>query len=258
MTMIHPTAVISPEARIGENVSIGAYSIIDAEACIGDNCTIDPHVWIAGKTTLGEHNFIGFGSQIGGNPQDHSFDPSTDSGTVIGNHNTIRENVTINRSTHSGENTTIGDRNFLMVGAHLAHDVVMGHHNTLANNVMIAGHIQLGDHIFLGGGAGFHQFIHIGSYAISQGNASISKDVPPYCMVHGQNHLAGLNVIGLRRAGFSAPQRQEMKRAYNLLFKSGLSMSDALQACEKQEWSSKAEVLIEAARQPSRKGVLMR
>lgn len=256
--MIHPTAIISPDATIGKNVSIGAFSIIDAAVTIGDHCTIDPHVWITGKTVIGEHNFIGYGSQIGGLPQDTSFDPTTDSGTLIGNHNTIRENVTIHRSTAAGKNTTVGDHNFLMINSHLAHDVSMGDRNTIANNVMLAGHIHMGSFCFLGGGAGFHQFIKIGDYAIVQGNASISKDVPPYCMAHAYNRLAGLNVIGLRRAGFDSATRAEIKQAYKLLFDSDLTVTDALAACESQSWSEAAATLFDAAKNPSRKGIIMK
>lgn len=256
--MIHPSAIIHPDAKIGNNVSIGAFTIIDADVSIGDNCTIDPHVWITGLTSLGEGNFIGFGSHIGGNPQDTSFDTATVSGVQIGNNNTIREHVTIHRSTSEGGFTTLGDNNMLMINSHLAHDVHVGSNNNLANSVLIAGHITIGSNCFLGGGAGFHQFINIGDYALCQGNAAISKDIPPYCMAHGQNSLAGLNVIGLRRAGFDAEQRKEVKKAYNLLFKSDLSMTEALAESEKSQWSEKASLLIQAAKSPSRKGILMR
>lgn len=255
--MIHPTAIIHPDAKIGDNVSIGAFSIIDTDVSIGANCKIDPHVWISGQTTLGENNFVGFGSHIGGNPQDVSFDQSIRSGVKIGESNTIREHVTIHRSTSEGGMTKVGDSNMLMINSHLAHDVHLGSHNNLANSVLIAGHIHIGSYCFLGGGAGFHQFIKIGDYAICQGNAAITKDIPPYCMAHGQNHLAGLNVIGLRRAGFNAEQRKEIKAVYNLLFKSELGMTEALRQANDREWSDAAQQLIQAAQSPSRKGVMM-
>jgi UDP-N-acetylglucosamine acyltransferase len=255
--MIHPTAIIHPDAEIGDNVSIGAFSIIDAHVIIGDNCTIDPHVWLAGYITLGSNNFVGFGSHIGGDPQDTSFDKSIKSGVTIGNGNTIREHVTIHRSTSENGFTVIGDNNMLMINSHLAHDVHIGSNNNLANSVLIAGHIHIGSNCFLGGGAGFHQFIKIGDYAICQGNAAITKDIPPYCMAHGQNHLAGLNVVGLRRAGFDGTQRKEIKSLYNLLFKSDLGMTEALRQAAEQEWSEAAQLLIEAATKPSRKGIMM-
>ena len=255
--MIHPTAIIHPHATIGSNVSIGAFTIIDADVTIGDDCTIDPHVWISSQTTLGKKNFIGFGSHIGGNPQDTSFDKSTKSGVIIGYNNTIREHVTIHRSTSEGGYTILGDKNMLMINSHLAHDVRIGDSNNLANGVLIAGHIEIGSFCFLGGGAGFHQFLKIGDYAICQGNAAITKDIPPYCMAHGQNNLAGLNVVGLRRAGLNAEERKEIKSAYNLLFKSGLSMSEALKDADQRTWSERTQLLIEAAKSPSRKGVMM-
>ncbi|MFC5051581.1 acyl-ACP--UDP-N-acetylglucosamine O-acyltransferase [Rubritalea spongiae] len=255
--MIHPTAIIHPDAKIGNNVSIGAFTIIDANVSIGENCTIDPHVWLTGHTTLGENNFVGFGSHIGGDPQDVSFEKSTSSGVKIGKNNTIREHVTVHRSTSENGFTVIGNNNMLMINSHLAHDVHLGSNNNLANSVLIAGHIRIGSNCFLGGGAGFHQFIKIGDYAICQGNAAITKDIPPYCMAHGQNHLAGLNVIGLRRAGFNGDQRKEIKSLYNLLFKSGLGMTEALRQADEQRWSSEAQLLLNAAKQPSRKGIMM-
>lgn len=256
--MIHPSAIIHPDAQIGNNVSIGAFTIIDAGVTLGDNCRVDPHVWITGNTTFGENNFVGFGSHIGGNPQDTSFDTSIVSGVTVGNNNTIREHVTIHRSTSEGGFTTVGDSNMLMINSHLAHDVQIGNRNNIANGVLIAGHITIGSNCFLGGGAAFHQFINIGDFALCQGNAAISKDIPPYCVAHGQNCLAGLNVIGLRRAGFDATQRKQVKSAYNLLFKSNFTMTEALAESAKTDWSESAALLIEAARSPSRKGILMR
>ncbi|PQJ29158.1 acyl-ACP--UDP-N-acetylglucosamine O-acyltransferase [Rubritalea profundi] len=255
--MIHPTAIIHPDATIGSNLSIGAFTIIDADVTLGDDCTIDPHVWISGHTTLGKKNFVGFGSHIGGNPQDTTFDKSINSGVIIGENNTIREHVTIHRSTSEGGFTAVGDNNMLMINSHLAHDVQVGDSNNLANNLLVAGHVQIGSFCFLGGGAGFHQFLKIGDYSFCQGNASISKDIPPYCMVHSQNQLVGLNVIGLRRAGFNAEQRKEIKSAYSLLFKSGMSMTDALAEADRRTWEEHTLLLINAAKYPSRKGIMM-
>jgi len=254
--MHHPSAIISPKATIGENVSIGAFSIIDENVIIGDNTKIDPHVWITGKTTIGHNCFFGFGSQIGGSPQDLSFDPNTKSGTIIGNNNTFRENITIHRSTSEKGNTLVGNNNFLMVNSHLAHDVSVGDNNVIANNCMLAGHITLGSHIFLGGGAGFHQFINIGDYAICKGNASISKDIPPFCLAHGDNKLSGLNVIGLRRANFTPPERADIKKAYKLLFKSGLTTTEAIASARNIEWTKASQQLIAACTAPSKKGIL--
>lgn len=252
---IHPTAVIDPAAKIGHDVRIGPYSVIDGPVQIADGCRIDGHVLLRGNTRIGAHCHIGWGSVVGADPQDLHFDHSIESGVSIGTGNTLREYVTIHRSTAPGGRTFIGDGNFLMTGVHLAHDVVMGNHNVLANNVLLAGHIRVGDKTFLGGGAVFHQFIHIGDYAIVQGNSAISQDVPPYCLAHGQNNLAGLNIVGLKRAGFSPELRAEIKRAARLLLFSG-NLNTALATHENTPWHANTKILISAIASPSRKGIL--
>ena len=254
--LIHPTALISSEARIAAGVRIGPYSVIDGPATIAEDCEIAGHVLIQGKVTIARGNRIGWGSIIGADPQDLSFDAQIDSGVEMGEGNTLREYVTIHRGSHPGTATTLGAKNFLMTGVHLAHDVQMGDHNVLANNVMLAGHIRIGSKCFLGGGSAFHQFIHIGDYSITQGNAAISQDVPPYCVAHGYNLLAALNVVGLKRAGFTAEQRDEIKRAFRLLL--GGNRQTGLEQALKLTWSDAAMVLINAAQNPSRKGILTR
>ncbi|NWK56858.1 acyl-ACP--UDP-N-acetylglucosamine O-acyltransferase [Verrucomicrobiaceae bacterium N1E253] len=258
MPKIHPRALVSERAEIAENVQIGPFAIIDAGVRIDSGCTIGPQAWITGRSILGRDNKIGCGSIIGDLPQDTSFDPETDSNVIIGDNNTIREYVTINRSTANGGSTVVGNDNFIMTGAHLAHDVTLGNHNILANNVLVAGHIQMGNHNFLGGGSGYHQFLHIGDYCMIQGNSAITRDVPPYCMAHGQNKLAGLNTIGLRRAGFNAEQRKEIKRAYKILFHNGGNLAESLAMAESELWPECAMRLINAVRTPSRKGVMTR
>jgi len=255
-SLIHPTALISPEAHIADGVRIGPYSVIEGRVTIAAGCDIAGHVLIQGKVSIARGNRIGWGSIVGADPQDLHFDPLTDSGVEIGENNTLREYVTIHRGSHSGGMTRIGQYNFLMTGVHLAHDVQMGDHNVLANNVLLAGHIRVGNKCFLGGGAVFHQFIHIGDYAIAQGNAAISQDIPPYCMAHGNNLLAALNVIGLKRAGFSPEQRAEIKRAFRLLLEGNRQI--ALQQAALIQWSDAAQLLVHAVENPSRKGILTR
>lgn len=255
-SLIHPTALISAQAQIGEHVRIGPFTVIDGPVVIGDHCDIAGHVLIQGNVTIAANNRIGWGAIIGADPQDLHFDPRTDSGVVIGENNTLREYVTVHRGSKSGGVTRIGHNNFLMTGVHLAHDVEIGDHNVLANNVLLAGHIRIGNRSFLGGGSAFHQFIHIGDYAIVQGNAAISQDVPPYCMAHGQNQLASLNLLGLKRAGFTTEQRAEIKKAFRLLL-SG-NRTRALQEAATQTWNESTMVLINAVANPSRKGILMR
>ena len=258
MPEIHPSALVSDEAILADDVTVGPFAIIDAGVNIGAGCKIGAQAWITGNTVMGKNNEVGYGSIIGADPQDASFDTSVNSNVVMGDHNCIREYVTVHRSATDGRSTKIGNTNFLMTGVHLAHDVQMGNFNNLANNVLLAGHIIIGNNIFLGGGGGFHQFLHIGDYAIVQGNAVVSRDVPPYCMAHGRNQLAGLNVIGLRRGGFTVEERVDIKRAYQLLFRSGGNLKEALRIAAEGEWSCAAEKMLDSARKPSRKGLIIR
>lgn len=253
--MIHATAIISPDAVLADDVEVGAFTVIESGVKISSGVKIDGHCLIRGHVEIGEGTSIGWGSVIGADPQDLSFQATTKSGVLIGKNNKLREYVTVHRSNHEGGYTMIGDNNFLMTGVHLAHDVVIGNENVLANNVLLAGHIHLGNKTFLGGGSCFHQFIHIGDYSIVQGNSAISQDVPPYCLAHGYNQLAGLNVVGLRRADFTPEQRNEIKHAYKMILCSG-NLTHALKEHGKIAWSPAAMLLVNAAQNASRKGIL--
>ena len=258
MAQIHPTAQISPDARLAEDVTIGPYAIIDGPAVIGPRCEIGGQVWIHGEVTMGSMNKVGYGSILGADPQDLAFDPEARTGVVLGEDNVLREYVTIHRATEEGGSTMVGDGNFLMTGVHLGHDVIMGDRNILANNVLLAGFVEMGNSVVIGGGSAFHQFIRIGDYAMVGGLAGPSKDVPPYCVVRQTNRLAGLNAIGLRRGGIGPEERKEIKSAYVLLFQGGLALSTAVEKADSREWGSAAQKLIEAVRNPSRKGVVTR
>ena len=256
MPIIHPTAIVSEHATLADDVQVGPFAIIDDRVVIGKGCRIGPRAWITGETIIGEGNQIGCGAILGDNPQDTSFDINTSSQVIVGNHNRIGDYVTVHRSTRENGSTTIGNNNFLMIGVHVGHDVEIGDSNNIANNVLLAGHIKIQSHTFLGGGAGFHQFIHIGDFSIVQGNAAITQDVPPFCLVHGQNKLAGLNVIGLRRGGFTPDERRDIKRAYKLLFRHGGNIKEALLEADQQSWTDVAKKLLDAARNPSKKGII--
>ncbi len=255
---VHPTAVVSPEAEVPADAEVGPFTVIEGPVRLGPRVKVGGHVWLSGDVVVGEGSCIGWGSVIGAVPQDLGFDPATASGVRIGSSNTIREYVTIHRGSKDAGFTTLGEGNFLMTGVHLAHDVRLGDGNVLANNVLLAGHVSVGNKVFLGGGAGFHQFLRIGDLAMVQGNAAISQDVPPYCVAHGNNRLASLNVVGLRRAGFDAAARSELKRLFLLLFGSGRSLGDAVREAVAGEWSEAAARLVEAVANPSRKGVVSR
>ena len=258
MPEIHPTALVSENAQLDDDVEVGPFSIIEDGVIIRSGSRIDSHTKICRGVIMGKNNTIETGAVIGGTPQDLGFDPLTDTGVLIGNGNTFREYVTIHRSTRVGGNTIIGDDNYLMAVSHLAHDVVVGNKNILANNTMIAGHVTIGNNTFLGGGAGIHQYIRIGDYAMVQGNAGMTRDVPPYCIVHQINQLSGLNSIGLKRAGFTPAERKEIKLVYTILFRSKGSRAENLAEADLQTWGEAATLLIEAVRTPSSKGILTR
>jgi UDP-N-acetylglucosamine acyltransferase len=258
VAQIHPTAQISPDARLAEDVTIGPYAIIDGPAVIGPGCEIGAQVWIHGEVSMGAMNKVGYGSILGADPQDLAFEPATTTGVVLGEKNVLREYVTIHRATEQERSTTIGNGNFLMTGVHLGHDVVMGDRNTLANNALLAGFVEMGDQVVVGGGCAFHQFIMIGDHAMVQGLTGASKDIAPFCTVGQFNRLAGINSIGMRRGGIGPEDRREIKAAYKLLFREGLALGKAVAEADSREWGSAAQKLIEAVRNPSRKGVVTR
>ncbi|MCB1065441.1 MAG: acyl-ACP--UDP-N-acetylglucosamine O-acyltransferase [Verrucomicrobiae bacterium] len=250
----HTTAVIDPQAEIAEDVEIGAYSIIDGGAVIESGCHIGSHVHLLGRVHLGRDCRIGPGSIIGADPQAVSFDPTVDSGVWIGPRNNIREYVTIHRSLYAGQQTRMGSDNFLMTGVHLGHDASLGDGNIIANNCLLAGHVSLGNRAFLGGGAVFHQFIRIGDLVMVQGLSAIKQDVAPFTIAAGLNRIAGINSIGLRRANFGRAERNAIKRAYELVFRRGLNLSQALAEAEKSSWDEAANRFFGFFKEKSHRG----
>lgn len=210
--MIHPTAYVSPLARIGEGVSIGAFAVIEDHVLIGDYCQIGAHAVIQPWVRMGACNRVHPGAVLGGLPQDLGFDPKTETWLEIGDDNVFREGVTVSRGTKGP--TRIGSNCYLMNNSHVGHDCVVGDHNIFASNVALGGHVQLGDRIFLGGGAVVHQFCRIGSYAMLQGLAGINKDVLPFMMVGGRpgRHYR-LNLVGMRRAGIDGERLKAVSKA---------------------------------------------
>lgn len=227
-TTIHPTAVIALDAEIGEGCVIGPYAVIEEQVKIGRNCRIAAHAVIKRFTTLGEGNQIHEGAILGGAPQDLSFRGAT-TFLVLGDHNVIREGVTIHRGTAEGSATTLGNDNFLMAYAHVAHNCHLGDRVIIANNVALAGHVEIEDRVFISGGVVVHQYCRLGELAMIGGNSKIVQDCLPYVITDGVPARArGINFVGLRRAGFSAEGMQELKRAYRTLFRSGLRLEEAL------------------------------
>ncbi len=253
--MIHATAIIDPRAQIDPTAEIGPYAIIDGPVVLAAGVKVMAHAQLVGKVVVGAGTTLGRAAIIGGEPQDLGFEPATDSSVVLGENNTLREHVTIHRGSKNGSVTRIGDRNFIMAGAHLAHDVVLGNQNILANGALLAGHIHVGNHTFIGGGAVFHQFLRIGDFCVVQGNGSFSKDIPHYCAAQRVNRITGLNVIGLRRQGLTVEDRGAIKKLFQLLFCEGMNLTQAVEQATQCEWPEKAQRLLDFVRAPSKKGV---
>ena len=230
---IHPTAIIEDGAQIGPDVEVGPYSVIGAGVSVGEKCVLQSHVVIEGSVKMGARNFIGHGSIIGGTPQDVTFQPQTESGIEIGNNNIIREHCTIHRATLAGGVTVLGNENFLLVGSHVGHDCHVGNGVVMANDSLLGGHVRVENGAFLGGGSMFHQLIRVGRLAMAQGR--FTKSVPPFVSAIA-NYAFGVNVVGLRRAGISAEGRDEIKRAFKLLYKSGLNTKQALEKAAASEF----------------------
>jgi UDP-N-acetylglucosamine acyltransferase len=215
---IHPTAVISPLARLAEGVRVGPYAVIEGPAEIGAGCCVGAHAVIQPWVRMGRDNVVHPGAVIGGLPQDLGFDPATETWVELGDSNVIREAATVSRATKPGTSTRIGSHCYLMNNSHIGHDCTVGDHTILASGATLGGHVQVGDRVFLGGGVMTHQFCRIGSYAMLQGLAGINKDVLPYMMVGGRpgKHYR-LNLIGLRRAGIDGDRLKAVSAAMRRL-----------------------------------------
>ncbi|MCA9149057.1 MAG: acyl-ACP--UDP-N-acetylglucosamine O-acyltransferase [Planctomycetales bacterium] len=252
MTQIHPTCVISPRAQLGRGVTAGAYCVIEDDVVIGDDCHLDPHVVVLSGTRLGIGNFIGGGSILGGRPQ-HKQALDAPGLLRVGDHNTIREHVTIHRGLKPGADTHLGSGNLLMVNAHVAHDCHIGDNTILANNVMLAGHVHVDNNAYLSGAVGVHQFCRVGSFAMVGGQAHIVKDVPPFVTVDGLSSLiVGLNRVGLRRAGATREELDQLKQAYRIAFRSGLRWEECLKALQQQFPTGRAAELHQFMAQTTR------
>ena len=232
---IHPTAVVHESAHLGADVCLGPFAVIEEDVSIGEGCRLGAHAVVKRFTTLGRRNLVGEHAVIGGTPQDVKF-KGEESRLVIGDDNLIREFVTIHRASGTGEATLVGSRNFLMIGVHIAHNCVVGDDNIFANGAALAGHITIEDHVFLSNNVGAHQFVRMGRFAMVGGKSKIVQDVLPFFTTDGNPaRVRGLNSVGLRRAGFSPEARRALKEAYQLLFRRGLALADALSEMERMD-----------------------
>lgn len=238
--MIHSTAIIDPTAKLADDVVVGPYTVIGANVEIGSGCEIGSHVVIDGPTKIGKNNRIYQFSSIGADPQDKKFAAGEQTVLEIGDGNLIRESCTINRGTVQGGNITkIGNNNWIMAYVHIAHDCIVGNDNIFANNASLAGHVIIDDHVILGGFTLISQFNYLASHSFSAMGSVISRNIPPYVLVSG--HMAkpvGINTEGLKRRGFTDKQISNVRRAYKLIYRSGLKLDEAEQKLAELEQES--------------------
>lgn len=255
--MIHPSAIIHPDARLAVDVEVGPWTVIGPDVEIGEGSVIASHVVIKGPTRIGKHNHIYQFSSIGEDTPDLKYkgEPTR---LVIGDHNTIREGVTIHRGTVQDRNeTTIGDHNLLMAYVHVGHDSVIGNHCILVNNAALAGHVHIGDWAILSGFTLVHQFCKIGAHSFSGMGTAIGKDVPAYVMVNGSPAEAkNINVEGLRRRGFSKEDIATLTKAYKTIYRRGLTLEEALAELNAQVGECAALQLLIDSLKSSERGIV--
>ena len=233
--MIHPTAIIDPHAVLGENLEIGPYAVIGPDVVLGDGCQIHAHAVIDGNTTLGKDCQVFESAHIGGKTQDLKFKTGNVTYVKIGDRTVLREFVTVNCGTNAGESTVIGDDCLLMAYCHVAHGCVLGNHVIVSNATQFAGEVHVGDWAVISGLVGCHQFIRIGCHAMIGGATVLKQDAAPYIITDGNDaHTFGVNLVGLKRRGFPAETVHALHAAYKLLCKSGMNISDAVQAVREQ------------------------
>jgi UDP-N-acetylglucosamine acyltransferase len=242
--VIHPTAIIHPKAKLDSTVRVGPYAVIDEGVELGANCVVGPHVYLTGVTTIGGGNQFHAGCVIGDAPQDLKYQ-NEPTRLRIGDHNVFREHLTVHRSTKSDAETLIGSHNFFMANAHVAHNCVIGDHVIMANGALLGGYVEIQDRAFISGNCCVHQFTRVGTLALMQGNSSISQDLPPFTVALRENEICGLNSVGLRRAGFTAEQRLELKKLYHQLFRGGKNLREATAGARNFFNSATAKTLLD-------------
>jgi UDP-N-acetylglucosamine acyltransferase len=242
--MIHPTAIIHPQARLDPTASVGPYAVIDAGVELGVHCIVGPHVYLTGITKIGSHNKFHAGCVIGDAPQDLKYQDEP-TRLRIGAHNVFREHVTVHRATKTDGETIIGSHNFLMANCHVGHNSQLGDHIIIANGALLGGHVTVQDRAFISGNCLVHQFTRVGTLAIMQGGSAISKDLPPFTIARGDNGICGLNAVGLRRAGFTTEQRLELRKLYHVLFRNRKNLRTGIVEARKDFSSPAAKVLLD-------------
>ena len=249
---IHPSATIGSQVQLGDGNNIGPGCVLEDGVILGSRNRLWMNVYLGPGTRLGDDNQVHMGAVIGHVPQDLAF-TGAPSATTIGSRNTIREYVTIHRGTTEGSSTVVGDGNFLMANAHIAHNCQVGHRTTLVNLTTLAGYCMVADEVIVSGMVVVHQFTRIGQLAMVSGLSSVVKDVPPYMLCGGRRAvIQGLNVVGMRRSGIPAPVREDIKRAYKILYREGLNVPHALEAIERACSTSEVKRLVEFVKSSER------
>lgn len=251
---IHPTAVINPEAEIAGDVEIGPYVVIEDNVRIGARVKIWANAYICRYTEIGEDCEVHMGAVLGHLPQDLSFKKKR-SRLVVGRRNIIREYATIHRGTQEDSATVIGDDNFIMGFVHIAHNCNLGSNIVIANATALSGYVEVEDKAFISGYVAVHQFTRIGAISMIAGQARVVKDVPPYMLLKGDTTIYSLNVVGLRRVGFSQEVRNNIKKAYKILYRSGLPLSQAIGELEDAQLGKEVQHLIDFIKKDSKRGI---
>ena len=228
MSLIHETALVDPAANLADDVEVGAFSIVGPDVTIGEGSRIGPHVVVTGRTTIGKNSRIFQFASIGEEPQDKKYD-GEDTELIIGDNTTIRELCTFSRGTsQGGGKTIIGNNNWIMACVHIAHDCILGDNIIMANNASLAGHVTVGDWAILSGYSLIHQFCNVGEHSFTSFASHVNQSIPPYVTVSGEKARAkGVNTEGLKRRGYNAEQIQQVRRAYKVLYRSGLRLEEA-------------------------------
>lgn len=249
---VSPTARVHPDAVIGPGARVGEFCVVEPDVAIGARCVLEPYVYVKRWTTMGDANEISAGTVLGTDPLDKGFTGER-SYLVIGDRNKIREHYTISRGTQPESETRIGNDNYIMTSGHIAHNCVLHDHIVVASCALIAGHVEVESQAFISGGVVVHQYSKIGRLAMIGGNSRVNSDVPPFFLYSDFNVAAkGLNIVGLRRAGFSREDIQELKTAYRLLYRAGLKLQDALEKIEAECKCESARHLVEFIRKSKR------
>ena len=250
--VVAPTARVHPEARIGPQTAIGEYCVIESDVSVGAFCRLEPYVYLKRWTTLGDRNEISAGTVLGTDPLDKAFTGER-SYLRIGNGNRIREHYTISRGTEPESATEIGDGNYIMTSGHIAHNCKIGDNTVICSCALVAGYVEIEDEAFVSGGVVVHQFSLIGRLAMVGGNSRVNSDLPPFFLYCGFDiKPTGLNLVGLRRAGFTREQVSALKKAYAILYRSGLKLEQALQRIETEVPTEHTLHLVRFARRSQR------